>query len=106
MIVYNIHWALKPAFKIACQLLPTSVTGIMQICSIEEISKFINKDQLSSLVAGGENQEIILGRPKMNGISILDICHQLNITPEQATKYVQQFREKLSNNKLDLLSYE
>lgn len=105
MICHNVHWVLRPAFKIAYQLLPAGVGEIMHNTTTKDISKYVGSDQLTSLIEGGLNDQIVLGRPK-NGVSFLDVSHKVNIPSDEASKLIEQFRKSLKKNKLELMAYE
>lgn len=100
------HWALKPAFRLGNALLPSNVGEIMCLVNGKQIEKFINSDQLSTFIDGGLNHEIILGKPKKNGMSFLEITEKFNIPVEEAKKMIEKFRGTLKKKNLELLSFE
>lgn len=106
IICYNVHWALKPAFKIGYALLPSNVGDMMHTCTGKEINKYISNEQLSSFIEGGLNKEIMLGLPKKSGTSFLDVSETVNLTIDEAQKLIDQFRKALKRNKLELLAHE
>jgi len=106
VICHNVHWVLRPAFKVGYALLPHEVGDTMNASNGKDIYKFISEDQLPKGVEGGKNEEIILGRPNKNANSFLDVCDKVNLPAEEATKLIEQFRKALKKNKLELMSYE
>ena len=105
-IIYNVHWALTPAFKIGYKLLPANVGDMMHMVTTKNLHEFVSAEQLSNFVEGGQNADIILGRPKKNSVSFLDVSHKVNLTIEEAGKLIEQFRKSLKKNKLELMAYE
>ena len=76
----------------------------MHSCNGKDIEKYVAFDQLSTSIEGGLNNEIVLGKPKKNGASFLDVID--NLTIDEATKLLEQFRKTLRKNKLELLAYD
>lgn len=106
VICYNVHWSLRPAFKLGYALLPSNVGDMMHTASGKDINKFIANDQLLSMIEGGENAEIVLGRPKKTSLSFLDVSDKVNLAKDEAQKLIDQFKKALNKHKIELLAYE
>lgn len=105
-IIYNVHWALTPAFKIGYKLLPANVGDMLHMVTTKNLHDFVSAEQLSTFIEGGQNSEIIIGRPKKNSVSFMDVSHKVNLAKEEASKLIEQFRKSLKKNKLELMAYE
>lgn len=79
---------------------------MMHMVTTKNLHDFVSAEQLSKFIEGGQNGDIILGRPKKDSISFLDVSHKVNLTIEEAGKLIEQFRKSLKKNKLELMGYE
>ena len=79
---------------------------MLHMVTTKNLHDFVSAEQLSTFIEGGQNSEIIIGRPKKNSVSFMDVSHKVNLAKEEASKLIEQFRKSLKKNKLELMAYE